>query len=72
MAQDVDNYWWEVDNVTDLCTRSCLMAVEYWDIDVQARCYYDTLTAYNKVVPASSVSGRYSDGFHYACVTSGK
>jgi hypothetical protein len=72
MAQTVENYWWETDNLTTLCSPGCFAAVQDWDADVQARCYYDTLVAYNKIVPAASVSGRYSNGVQFACLTSGK
>lgn len=29
MASDVDNYWWEADNLTTLCTYDCFKAVDY-------------------------------------------
>ncbi|KAL9580260.1 MAG: hypothetical protein Q9212_004601 [Teloschistes hypoglaucus] len=69
MANTVDNFYWELDNVTDLCTASCFNAVDDWDNDVQTRCALDSITAYGKAVPAASVSGRYFDGFHIACLT---
>lgn len=71
MTSDVDNYWWEEDNVTTLCTTQCWSAVDAWDQDVQARCDDQTLVAYGKLVPADSVSGRYYDGLHMACLTNG-
>ncbi|KUI67451.1 hypothetical protein VM1G_02901 [Cytospora mali] len=71
MTSDVDNYWWEEDNVTTLCTTECWSAVDGWDQDVQARCDDQTLVAYGKLVPADSVSGRYYDGLHMACLTNG-
>lgn len=72
MANTVDNYFWELDNVTDLCTSACFEAVDTWNNDVHIRCAYDSLVAYGKAVPATSVAGRYSDGFHIACLTNQK
>ena len=72
MANTVDNYFWASDNLTDLCTLTCFEAVGTWSDDVQNRCVYDSIVAYNKVVPASSVAGRYSEGLNVACLTSGK
>lgn len=71
MVSDVDNYWWEEDNATTLCTTECWSAVDEWDQDVQARCNDQTLVAYGKLVSADSVSGRYYDGLHMACLTNG-
>lgn len=71
MTSDVDNYWWEEDNVTMLCTTECWSTVDRWDQDVQARCDDQTLVAYGKLVPADSVSGRYYYGLHIACLTNG-
>jgi hypothetical protein len=72
MSQVVDNFWLEADNLTVLCTADCFKAVEAWDADVENRCYFDSLVAYNKIVSASSVSGRHSEGFHIVHLTSGK
>lgn len=72
MAGSVDNYYWELDNITQLCTYDCFGAVQVWEDDVSNRCVYDNLIAYNKVVPAGSVSGRYYDGMNIACLTNQK
>ncbi|KAL8836527.1 MAG: hypothetical protein Q9170_002882 [Blastenia crenularia] len=69
MANTVDNYYWELDNVTDLCKNDCFNAVDTWNDDVQTRCALDEIVAYGKVVPAASISGRYFDGFNIACLT---
>ena len=72
MAGSVDNYYWDIDNVTELCSSDCYAAVQFWDEDVSNRCVYDNLVAYSKVVPAASVSGRYNDGMNIACLTNQK
>ena len=72
MANTVDNFYWELDNVTDLCTASCFNEVDAWHDDVQTRCALDSVVAYGKAVPAASVSGRFSEGFYIACLTNQK
>jgi hypothetical protein len=72
MASSVDNYWWLSDNLTNLCTDACFEAVQDWNDDVANRCVFDSIVAYNKVVDAGSVAGRFYDGFQIACLTSGK
>lgn len=72
MVNSVDTYLWSEENVTDLCTSSCFEAAKSWNDDVQSSCFYDSLVAYDKIVPASSVAGRFSAGLNIACLTSGK
>ena len=72
MANTVDSYLWSLDYVTDLCTLACYEAVGSWNEDVQNRCVLDSLVAYGKSVPASSVAGRLVDGLNIACLSSGK
>ena len=72
MTSTVDNYFWEADNLTTLCTRECFAAADEWNIDVQNKCDGDFLVAYNKLVPAYSIAGRYFDGVQIACLTNGK
>ncbi|KAK4210757.1 carbohydrate-binding module family 50 protein [Rhypophila decipiens] len=71
MAGDVDNYWWEQDNMTDLCTYGCFNSVQSWFVDVETRCAGDSLVSFGKQVPAESVAGRYYDGIQVACLTNG-
>ena len=72
MAGSVDNYYWGADNLTELCTNDCMFAVDAWNTNVEARCFYDEIASYNKLVPAASVSDRFSDGLHIACITNRK
>lgn len=72
MAGTVDNFYWELDNVTNLCTPGCFQAVDSWTDDVSTRCAFDSIVAYGKIVPAESVAGRYSEGFSLACLTNQK
>lgn len=72
MAGSVDNYWWEVDNLTQLCTNDCWSSVQAWDANVFLNCQDDNLVAYGKIVPASDVTGRYNDGMNIACLTNQK
>lgn len=68
----MDNYWWELDNLTQLCNGECFNAVLAWDADVFGRCQDDSLVAYSKIVPASDVTGRYNEGLNIACLTNQK
>jgi hypothetical protein len=72
MVGTVDNYYWEQDNLTTLCTAECFAAVQDWNDDVNTNCYYDSLVAYNKVVDAASVAGRTLDGMNIACLSNQK
>ena len=72
MAGTVDNFYWELDNVTNLCTPGCFQAVDTWTDDVSTRCAFDSIAVYGKIVPAESVAGRYSEGFSVACLTNQK
>lgn len=72
MAVSVDNYYWEEDNITALCTNDCYSAVQDWMSSVEVSCAYDSLVAYNKIIPATSVAGRFADGLGIACLTNNK
>lgn len=69
MAGQVDLYYWEQDNITDLCTPSCLASSSDWLGNIYDTCDGQTITIDSKMVPAESVAIRYSDGIGLACLT---
>lgn len=68
MANTVDSYWWETDNVTALCTGDCLQSTQNWWSAVENSCENDTISAYGKMIPAASIADRYAEGFEIACL----
>ena len=68
MSSTVDSYEWTTQNLTTLCTPSCIVSAKSWWSDVQDRCETDTLTAYGKLIPAESIAGRFFDGLSIACL----
>lgn len=69
MAGQVDLYYWEQENITDLCTPSCLASSSDWLGNIYDTCDGQTITVDSKLVPAESVAIRYSDGIGLACLT---
>ena len=69
MAGQVDLYHWEQDNLTDLCTPSCLASSSDWAENVYNVCDGQSVTTDSKMVPADGVALRYSDGISLACLT---
>lgn len=69
MAGQVDLYYWLQDNLTDLCTPSCLQSSSDWLDDIYNTCDGQTITINSKMVPVGSVAIRYSDGIGLACLT---
>ena len=69
MAGQVDLYYWEQDNLTDLCSPSCLQSSSDWLNNVYNTCDGQTITIDSKMVPVESVAIRYSDGIGLACLT---
>jgi hypothetical protein len=70
MASDFDNYWWQDDNVTALCTGNCSQAASAWTDSMADACYIEFITAYGRSVPVSSVALRYTDGLNVVCLPS--
>ncbi|KAI0418525.1 carbohydrate-binding module family 50 protein [Xylaria grammica] len=70
MASNFDDYWWEDDNVTALCTSNCSQAASVWLDAISDPCYEEYVTAYGRAVPASSVAMRYTDGLNIICLAS--
>ena len=69
MAGSVDNYLWDIDNVTALCTADCLSSASTWFTDVSGRCADDTLNVNGRLVPPITIPGRVVDGMNIACLT---
>ena len=70
MAGQFDNYYWENDNITDLCGTGCQPDANTWHWAVQDACDGQTITAYGKLLPAESISGRYLDAMNHLCLAS--
>ena len=69
MAGQVDLYYWEQDNITNLCTPSCIASSSDWLGNIYDTCDGETITVDSKMVPVESVAIRYSDGIGLACLT---
>jgi len=70
MVGTVDNYYWEDENLTTLCSGNCSYATTMWDLDVTNACDGQYMSAYGKLIPADSISGRFVDGMNIACLPS--
>ena len=66
----MDNYWWQADDLTTLCTSDCADDIQMWTTDVYYRCWGQNITVFGRQVPAETVSNRYADGYGLACLTS--
>ncbi|OCL06228.1 carbohydrate-binding module family 50 protein [Glonium stellatum] len=70
MIGSLDNYWWEDDNLTDICGGNCSDAAAAWSLDIADACDGQYLSAYGKLVPATSISDRFVDGMNVGCLGS--
>ncbi|THY54577.1 hypothetical protein D6C97_05682 [Aureobasidium pullulans] len=93
MAVSFDNYYWEDDNITDVCDGNCTLQARDWDLGVSLACgdgeqdcslyslipqrhenatdmLAEWISAYGKLVPADSISGRFVDGLNTVCLGS--
>ncbi|KAL8784862.1 MAG: hypothetical protein Q9195_008879 [Heterodermia aff. obscurata] len=69
MAGTVDNYLWDIENVTALCTTDCLSSASSWFSDVKDQCTNDLMNVNGRLVPPVSIPGRIVDGMNIACLT---
>ncbi|KAI0140764.1 hypothetical protein BJ166DRAFT_583997 [Pestalotiopsis sp. NC0098] len=60
MVGDFENFWWEDDNVTALCSGNCPSATSDWRLNVYDACYGEYISAYGKLIPATSIKMMYS------------
>lgn len=93
MAVSFDNYYWEDDNITDVCDGNCTLQARDWDLSVSLACsdgkllvqeilicedkyvnetnkLTEWISAYGKLIPADSISGRFVDGLNTVCLGS--
>lgn len=70
MAGSVDNYLWDIDNVTALCTPDCLSSASTWFTDVSGHCANDVINVNSRLVPPITIPGRVVDGMNIACLAS--
>ena len=68
MAGSVDDYLWDIDNVTALCTSDCLSSVSKWFTDVSGQCSNDVINVNGRLVPPLTISERVVDGMNIACL----
>ncbi|KAH9221800.1 hypothetical protein DL95DRAFT_381567 [Leptodontidium sp. 2 PMI_412] len=68
MAGTVDNYLWDIDNVTALCTADCLSTASAWFSDVLTECATDYINVNGRLVPSYTIPGRILDGMNIACL----
>lgn len=66
----VDDHWWEMDNLTTLCTADCTSSASTWRSNAQLACVDDDINVQGKQVPAASVAGRFAEGLGIACLQS--
>ncbi|KAK9772777.1 hypothetical protein AB5N19_03209 [Seiridium cardinale] len=71
MVGDLENYWWEEDNVTALCGGDCWRSASKWSDNITDACYEEYVPAYGKLVPAYAIADRLLDGMNLACLPSG-
>ena len=69
MAGSVDDYLWDIDNVTALCTSDCLSSASNWFTDVDSQCSNDVINVNGRLVPPITIPGRVLDGMNIACLT---
>ncbi|KAF2130204.1 carbohydrate-binding module family 50 protein [Dothidotthia symphoricarpi CBS 119687] len=65
-----DQIYWELEDVTTLCTSSCVSSAETWRQSVETACANDHLRSGERYVPADTLSGRFSEGLNMACMRS--
>ncbi|KFY96630.1 hypothetical protein V500_02364 [Pseudogymnoascus sp. VKM F-4518 (FW-2643)] len=70
MAGQIDNYYWSKDNITTLCTPTCIDNSSTWVSNVGDACIGQTYNAASKLVPVDSVALRYVEGITMACLKS--
>ena len=68
MASNFDDYWWQDDNVTALCSGNCTQNAGAWLDSLGDPCYEEYVIAYGKSIPATSVPFRYTDGLNIVCL----
>ena len=69
MAGSVDNYLWDIDNVTTLCTPDCLSSASIWFTYVSSQCADDAINVNGRLVSPITIPGRVLDGMNIACLT---
>lgn len=70
MCGSIDQYLWSSDNITDLCTTTCLDSASDWLDGIWDSCTTaDTVQIASKMVPVFTVAQRYVDGENLACLT---
>jgi hypothetical protein len=66
----VDQVYWELKDVTALCTPQCVSMTARWKTQVAAACANDWIRSGQRFVPAATLSERVADGVNMACLQS--
>lgn len=66
----VDQVYWELEDVTALCTSQCMTLIKRWKTQVEAACANDWIRSGQRFVPAATLSQRVADGLNMACLQS--
>lgn len=66
----IDDWYWSEDNITALCTSSCIDDSSTWVGNVADVCIGQTYNAGGKLVKMDSVTFRYVEGITMACLKS--
>ncbi|KAK0117167.1 hypothetical protein ONS96_013000 [Cadophora gregata f. sp. sojae] len=68
MAGQIDMYYWSQDNLTALCTDSCVSDSSIWVGNVGDACGGQTYNVGGKLAPVDTVALRYVEGITMACL----
>jgi hypothetical protein len=63
-------YFWSEDNLTSLCTESCLSNSSTWVGNVGDACVGQTYNVGGKLAPVDTVALRFVEGVTMACLLS--
>lgn len=66
----VDQVYWQLEDVTTLCTSNCLSRSKIWRDNVETQCGDDWIRSGEKFVPAYTLSSRVAEGLDMACMRS--
>lgn len=69
-AIEVDSIYWAQENVTKLCTAGCISEASLWKESVNEDCNDEFLKVGDRIVPAESLSSRFTEGLEMACMKS--
>jgi hypothetical protein len=69
-TQHVDDFFWDSENLTSLCTQACATDLASWISSVNKSCANQTIPVGGMRVLASYLPSVYLHGFEIACLKS--